>query len=46
MFGNEEKDQKICDLYGKMPIKDIAKKLKCPIRHVKYVVYEKRRKRR
>jgi Mor family transcriptional regulator len=46
MYGNEEKDQQIYDLYGKMSFKDIAKKLKCPIRHVRYVIYEKRKKRR
>ena len=46
MFGQEKMDKLIEDYYGKMPLKQIAKKLKCSLHHVKYVLYKKIRKRR
>lgn len=45
MFGHKEMDKAILKYYEKMTLKQIAKKVKCSIRHVKYVLYEKRRRR-
>jgi hypothetical protein len=45
MFGNSDKDEMILALYGQMPLKRLAKKSKCSINHVKYVLYKKNHKR-
>ena len=45
MFGQEKVDKAILGYYGKMPLKQIVKKVKCSTRHVIYVIYEKRRRR-
>lgn len=45
MFGQGETDKAIMRYYEKMPLNQIAKKVKCSLRHVKYVLYEKRRRR-
>ena len=42
MFGQEKTDEAILSYYGKMPLKQIARKLKCSQRHIKYVLYEKK----
>lgn len=46
MFGQNELETEILSYYGKMPLKQIAKRVKCSPRHVKYVLYEKKRRRR
>ncbi|MEM3264552.1 MAG: hypothetical protein QXH07_01185 [Thermoplasmata archaeon] len=44
MFGNEKKDKQILNLYGEMPLKEIAKKTKSSLYHVSYVLYKKQKK--
>ncbi len=46
MFGQNKIDKEILRYYEKMPLKQIANKVKCSQRHVIYVIYEKNRKRR
>lgn len=46
MFGQDKIDKVILSCYGKMPLKSIAKKAKCSLHHVKYVLYKKASKRR
>ncbi len=45
MFGKKEMDKAILQYYEKMPLQQIAKKVKCNIHHVKYVLYKKKRRR-
>jgi hypothetical protein len=45
MFGNDDINKNILKLYGKYPLKKIAKLTKTSLIHVKYVLYKKNIKR-